>query len=115
MTTIVQQVASFTLTADGNAHRAPGGQAIFPHTLINTGNGTDAFPLTLANLVGDDFDLTGLAIYVDANGDGIPGQLHARRDRPVPWRPVRRIASWSCQRARHAGRRRDRAGAHHRR
>ena len=72
VTTIVQQVASFTLTADGNRTASPGGQAIFPHTLINTGNGTDAFPLTLANLVGDDFDLTGLAIYVDANGDGIP-------------------------------------------
>jgi uncharacterized repeat protein (TIGR01451 family) len=69
--TIVQQVASFTLTADGARTAAPGAQATFPHTLTNTGNGTDDFPLTLANLAGDDFDLTGLAIYVDANGDGI--------------------------------------------
>jgi trimeric autotransporter adhesin len=70
--TIVQQVASFTLTADGARTAAPGGQVVFPHTLTNTGNGTDSFPLTLANLVGDDFDLTSLAIHVDANGDGVP-------------------------------------------
>ena len=72
VTTIVQQVASFTLTADGNVTSAPGGQAVFPHVLTNTGNGTDTFPLTLVNLVGDNFDLTGLAIYADANGDGVP-------------------------------------------
>ena len=72
VTTIVQQVASFTLTANGNITAAPGGQAVFPHVLTNTGNGTDTFPLTLVNLAGDNFDLTGLAIYADANGDGVP-------------------------------------------
>ena len=72
VTTIVQQVASFTLTADGAITSAPGGQAIFPHTLTNTGNGSDDFPLTLLNQGGDDFDLTGLAMYLDANGDGVP-------------------------------------------
>ncbi len=72
VTTIVQQVASFTLTANGSVTSSPGGQVIFPHTLTNTGNGTDDFPLTLSNVVADDFDLTGLAIYLDANGDGVP-------------------------------------------
>jgi uncharacterized repeat protein (TIGR01451 family) len=72
VTTIVQQVASFTLTADGARTAAPGGQAVFPHVLTNTGNGPDQFPLTLANLAGDDFDLTGLAIYADADGNGVP-------------------------------------------
>lgn len=72
VTTIVQQVASFTLTADGTRTAAPGGQATFPHTLTNAGNGTDTFPLTLTNLAGDNFDLTGLAIYIDANGNGVP-------------------------------------------
>jgi uncharacterized repeat protein (TIGR01451 family) len=72
VTTIVQQVASFTLTADGARTAAPGGQAVFPHTLTNTGNGTDDFPLTLINQGADDFDLAGLAIYADANGDGVP-------------------------------------------
>jgi len=72
VTTIVQQVASFTLTANGARTAAPGGQAVFPHVLTNTGNGGDSFSLALVNLAGDDFDLTGLAIYADANGDGVP-------------------------------------------
>lgn len=72
VTTVVQQVASFTLTADGTRTAAPGGQASFPHILTNVGNGSDTFPLSLVNLAGDNFDLTGLAIYVDANGNGVP-------------------------------------------
>ena len=77
VTTIVQQVASFTLTADGARTAAPGGQGVFPHVLTNTGNGTDTFPLVLANLAGDDFDLTGLAIYADADGNGVPDNFTA--------------------------------------
>lgn len=72
VTTIVQQVAGFTLAADGAALAAPGGQVVFPHVLTNTGNGPDAFPLTLVNLAGDDFDLAGLALYPDADGNGVP-------------------------------------------
>jgi uncharacterized repeat protein (TIGR01451 family) len=72
VTTIVQQVASLTLTANGNVISAPGGQASFPHTLTNTGNGSDSFSLTPANLGGDNFDLSGLSIYADVNGDGVP-------------------------------------------
>ena len=75
VTTIVQQVASFTLTAPGTRNASPGGQATFPHVLTNTGNGADAFPLTLVNLGGDNFDLTGLAIYPDADGNGVPDNL----------------------------------------
>lgn len=71
VTTIVQQVASFTLTANGTRTAAPGGSVAFPHVLTNTGNGSDAFPLTIANLGGDDFDLTGLAIYADADANGV--------------------------------------------
>jgi uncharacterized repeat protein (TIGR01451 family) len=77
VTTIVQQVASFTLIADGVRTAAPGGQAVFPHTLTNTGNGDDSFPLTLVNLGGDDFDLTGLSIYADADGNGVPDNFTA--------------------------------------
>jgi len=77
VTTIVQQVASFTLTANGVRTAAPGGQAVFPHVLTNTGNGTDAFSLTPANLGGDNFDLTGLAIYADADGNGVPDNFTA--------------------------------------
>jgi uncharacterized repeat protein (TIGR01451 family) len=70
--TIVQQVASLTLTANGFRIAAPGGQAVFPHVLTNTGNGTDSFSLSAANLGADDFDLTGLVLYVDADGNGVP-------------------------------------------
>jgi uncharacterized repeat protein (TIGR01451 family) len=71
--TIVQQVASFTLTTDGQSRfAAPGGQVSFPHTLRNTGNGSDTFNLTVANNAADNFDLNSLTLYADANGDGIP-------------------------------------------
>ena len=71
--TIVQQVSSFTLTADGSRFAAPGGQVVFPHTLNNTGNGNDTFTLSAANAgSGDDIDLTSVALYADANGDGVP-------------------------------------------
>src|SRR6187431_1837549 len=71
--TIVQQVASFTLTADGAKFAAPGGQVYYPHTLVNTGNGIDTFNLSAANnAAGDNFDLASLALYADGNGDGLP-------------------------------------------
>ena len=71
--TIVQQVASFTLTADGARFSPPGAQVVYPHTVVNTGNGTDTFNLTVVNnAAGDNFDLNSLALYVDANGDGLP-------------------------------------------
>src|SRR5690349_1522360 len=68
--TIVQQVASFTLTADGNRRANAGGQVAFPHTLTNTGNGADTFALTSTE--GGDFTFTTVRIYADANGDGVP-------------------------------------------
>ncbi|HQV23703.1 MAG TPA: hypothetical protein PLJ88_11490, partial [Agitococcus sp.] len=70
--TIVQQIGSFTLTADNNKIVAPGGQVVYPHTLTNTGNGSDSFALSSAQDAGDNFDLTGFAIYADADGNGVP-------------------------------------------
>jgi uncharacterized repeat protein (TIGR01451 family) len=70
--TIVQQISSFTLTTDGQSKpAAPGGQVVFPHTLTNTGNGGDSFNLTVATSAGN-FNLTNIALYADANGDGVP-------------------------------------------
>src|SRR5690348_8370443 len=68
--TIVQQVASFTLTADNAKTAAPGAQVVYPHTLKNTGNGQDSFPLTLGTAGA--FTHTSAAIYADVNGDGVP-------------------------------------------
>src|SRR6267154_6613348 len=71
VTTIVQQVASLTLTANGAKTASPGSPVFYPHTLTNTGNGSDSFTLTLPAQSGA-FTLTGTHIYLDANGDGIP-------------------------------------------
>ena len=71
VTTIVQQVASLTLTANGAKTATPGSPVFYPHTLTNTGNGSDSFNLTLPAQSGA-FTLTGTHIYVDANGDGVP-------------------------------------------
>ncbi len=70
--TIVQQVASLTLTANGAKTASPGAPVFYPHTLTNTGNGSDSFTLTLAPAQSGAFTLTGTHIYLDANGDGIP-------------------------------------------
>lgn len=72
VTTIVQQVASLTLTAPAVRNAAPGAGVVFPHVLTNTGNGTDDFNLAWVNLGGDNFELAGLAIYADSDGNGVP-------------------------------------------
>ena len=69
--TIVQQVGSFTLTADNNKFVAPGGQVVYSHTLTNTGNGSDTYTLSSAQSGADSFNLTGFAIYADADGNGV--------------------------------------------
>src|SRR5687768_9953223 len=71
--TIVQQVASFSLTASQAKFSPAGAQVYYAHTVLNTGNGADTFNLSVANNpAGDNFDLTSLALYEDANGDGLP-------------------------------------------
>ena len=77
VTTTVLHVASFTLTADQTKPGAPGTQVYFPHTLTNTGNGNDTFTLAVANLAGGTFDFSSVAIYIDANGDGVPDNATA--------------------------------------
>src|SRR5579864_1668300 len=72
VTTIVQQVASLTLTANGAKTASPGSPVFFSNKPINTGNGSDSFTLTLAPAQSGAFTLTGTHIYIDANGDGIP-------------------------------------------
>ena len=67
--TIVQQVASLTLSSNGAKNAAPGAQVSYPHTVLNTGNGTDSF--TLSTLSSGAFSLTGVTFYADANGDGV--------------------------------------------
>ena len=70
--TTVIQVASFTLVADRTALATPNSTVNLSHTLTNTGNGTDTFTIALVNESGDAIDLNGIAVYIDANGDGAP-------------------------------------------
>ena len=69
--TTVQQVGSFTLTANNNKFVAPGGQVVYAHTLTNTGNGSDSYTLSTAQSGADSFNLTGFAIYADTDGNGV--------------------------------------------
>ncbi len=67
----VAQVAGYTLAVDINRAASPGSTVVFAHTLVNTGNGTDRFALTLSRPASS-LSLSTLAIYADANGDGLP-------------------------------------------
>ncbi len=69
--TTVAQVYSHTLTASQSRIVAPGGTVYFPHTLTNTGNGTDTYAIAAVDPAGGN-TFSALAIYADANGDGVP-------------------------------------------
>jgi len=70
--TTVLQVGSFTLVQDRTTTANPNSAVSLSHVLTNTGNGTDEFELGLLNVAGDNFDFTNIAIYLDANKDGVP-------------------------------------------
>ncbi|WP_051195670.1 DUF11 domain-containing protein [Meiothermus rufus] len=82
--TVVQQVYSFSITPDGNAPATPGqtrsglpgAPVYFSYTVSNTGNGSDTINLTTLQDSGDAFDLSGTALYLDANCNGTidPGE-----------------------------------------
>lgn len=69
VSTTVAQVASMTLTADGAQTATPGSVVYYPHTLTNTGNGTDTFGLSSTNTGG--FTMTGVQFFADS-GSGTP-------------------------------------------
>lgn len=69
VSTTVTQVTSMTLTANGTQTATPGSIVYYPHTLTNTGNGTDTFNLTSGNAGG--FNMTGVQFFADS-GSGTP-------------------------------------------
>jgi uncharacterized repeat protein (TIGR01451 family) len=71
VTTTVQQVGSYTLTTSNTKTAAPGTTVYMPHTLSNTGNGSDSFNISLPGAF-DSTNLSGVSIFADANGDGLP-------------------------------------------
>ncbi|HUP30005.1 MAG TPA: hypothetical protein VM122_07530, partial [Usitatibacter sp.] len=73
--TTVSQVKTFTLTANGARTAAPGQTVYYPHTITNTGNGSDTYALNAlssTNFAAAAAPHSGLAYYIDANGDGVP-------------------------------------------
>ncbi|MDH1377385.1 NEW3 domain-containing protein [Acinetobacter junii] len=77
VSTTVLQVASFTLIADQTKTANANGQVSLSHTLTNTGNGSDTFNVAVVNNdtrdnTTDNFDFSGLNVYLDANKDGVP-------------------------------------------
>jgi uncharacterized repeat protein (TIGR01451 family) len=69
--TTVTQVYSLTLVANGAQTATPGSVVYYPHTLTNTGNGSDTFALAAGNVGGSAFSLSAIEIYLD-NGSGQP-------------------------------------------
>jgi trimeric autotransporter adhesin len=67
--TIVQQVASMTLTSNGAQNATAGSVVYYPHTLTNTGNGSDTYTLNTSN--SGIFSMAGVQIFLD-NGSGQP-------------------------------------------
>ncbi len=69
--TTVAQVKSFLLTQSGMKSASPNQQVCYPHTITNTGNGSDTYAL-VAPTTGGMFAHTALAYYLDADQNGAP-------------------------------------------
>lgn len=69
---IVTEVRALQLVRDQDQIGLIGGQISYPHTLTNTGNVADSYTFSANQLTTDNFNLLGLALYIDRNQDGIP-------------------------------------------
>lgn len=74
--TTVLPLEALLLTSDQYVIRPLGSTITLSHKLTNNGNILSSYTTTLENLAGDDFDLTGLALYLDENSNGLidPGE-----------------------------------------
>ena len=84
VTTTVLPIYDFIITPDGATAATPGQQktgvggetVTFPYIIVNQGNAPDTIALSVQQDGGDNFDLTGVQIYLDTNGNGVvdPGE-----------------------------------------
>ena len=77
VTITVSQVAGVSLLpATQGMSGAPGTEVQFPHTLTNTGNGSDTYSLATTQSGADNFNLSSLVVIRDDNGNGVadPGE-----------------------------------------
>ena len=71
VTVIVQAVEAVQIRPAQTFSRPAGSVADLPYRITNTGNVTSTYTLVFENMRGDNFDLTGLSLFIDANGNGI--------------------------------------------
>ncbi len=76
VTTTVSPVGSITLVANRTATANANALVSLSHTLTNNGNSSDTITLSVANIANglgsDDYDFSGLKVYLDTNNDGTP-------------------------------------------
>lgn len=70
--TIVAQVAGVDIQADQSKTVSIGGTVYYPHTITNTGNGSDTFDLTAVDADTGNIALGSIVVYADADQDGVP-------------------------------------------
>jgi large repetitive protein len=68
---IVQPVEAVQIRAAQTFNRAPASFAVLPYRVTNSGNVTTTYTLTFSNATGDNYDLSGLTLYRDTNGNGL--------------------------------------------
>jgi large repetitive protein len=71
----VDRIASFTLTQSQNLISAAGASVSFQHTVINNGNATEPFAVVVQDNYPGTFAFSSVAIFADANNDGIADSL----------------------------------------
>jgi uncharacterized repeat protein (TIGR01451 family) len=77
VTVTVETVEKVLLQFPQTVSRAPGSFAALPYRVTNTGNVTSTYKLSFVNVAtGDNYDLTGMTLFHDANGNGTvdPGE-----------------------------------------
>ena len=62
----VDNKVDLTVTSAGNVTTTPGATGqVLTYTVTNTGNTPQGYSLTATNAAGDDFDMTGISIYIE--------------------------------------------------
>ncbi len=73
--TVVNEIAGLDMSTDQSRGGAPGSLVFFPHVISNDGNAPDIFDLTTDAGAGDDFALSAIQVFADADQDGQPDSL----------------------------------------
>ena len=68
---IIQPVEAVQIRPAQTFNRTPGSFAVLPYRVTNSGNVSTTYALTFSNAAGDNFDVSGLTLYQDTNGNGV--------------------------------------------